>query len=124
MGDRSSPEDCAWLGFDRDRRVIPTPDQMHRLAELMPPRPAATVYVAAGPGLRLGGKRRARDASTFSRTWTTGPDEGRSTATLGLPRPAAHYATLLIHAGASVKAVQLVLGHSTPTITLNEYVHE
>jgi integrase len=31
---------------------------------------------------------------------------------------------LLIHAGASVKTVQLALGHSTPTITLNEYVHE
>ncbi|WP_438872396.1 tyrosine-type recombinase/integrase [Paractinoplanes maris] len=35
-----------------------------------------------------------------------------------------YYATLLIHAGASVKTVQLSLGHSTPTITLNEYVHE
>ena len=35
-----------------------------------------------------------------------------------------YYATLLIHAGASVKTVQLALGHSTPTITLNEYVHE
>jgi integrase len=31
---------------------------------------------------------------------------------------------LLIHAGASVKTVQLALGHSTPTVTLNEYVHE
>ncbi len=35
-----------------------------------------------------------------------------------------YFATLLIHAGASVKTVQLALGHSTPTITLNEYVHE
>jgi integrase len=35
-----------------------------------------------------------------------------------------YYATLLIHAGASVKAVQPALGHSTPTITLNQYVHE
>jgi hypothetical protein len=35
-----------------------------------------------------------------------------------------YYATLLIHAGASVKTVQLALGRSTPTITLNEYVHE
>ncbi|GAB1690303.1 tyrosine-type recombinase/integrase [Krasilnikovia sp. M28-CT-15] len=35
-----------------------------------------------------------------------------------------YYATLLIHDGASVKTVQLALGHSTPTITLNEYVHE
>jgi hypothetical protein len=31
---------------------------------------------------------------------------------------------VLIHAGASVKTVQLALGHSTPTVTLNTYVHE
>ncbi|MEV1018145.1 tyrosine-type recombinase/integrase [Micromonospora sp. NPDC049801] len=35
-----------------------------------------------------------------------------------------YFATLLIHAGASVKTVQLALGHSTPMITLNTYVHE
>jgi integrase len=35
-----------------------------------------------------------------------------------------YYATVLIHAGVSVKTVQLALGHSTPTITLNTYVHE
>jgi integrase len=34
-----------------------------------------------------------------------------------------HYcATLLIFAGASVKTVQVALGHSSPTITLNTYV--
>ncbi len=32
-----------------------------------------------------------------------------------------YFATLLIHAGASVKTVQLALGHSTPAITLNTY---
>jgi integrase len=31
---------------------------------------------------------------------------------------------LLIHAGASVKTVQLAFGHANPTITLNLYVHE
>jgi integrase len=35
-----------------------------------------------------------------------------------------YFATLLIHNGASVKRVQLALGHSTPTITLNTYVGE
>ncbi|MBB5153034.1 tyrosine-type recombinase/integrase [Saccharopolyspora phatthalungensis] len=35
-----------------------------------------------------------------------------------------YFASLLIHAGASVKTVQLALGHSTPTITLNTYAHE
>lgn len=35
-----------------------------------------------------------------------------------------YFATLLIHDGASVKRVQLALGHSNPTITLNTYVGE
>jgi integrase len=35
-----------------------------------------------------------------------------------------YYATLLIHAGASVKTVQHALGHATPTITLDVYVGE
>lgn len=33
-----------------------------------------------------------------------------------------YFASLLIFAGASVKTVQVALGHSTPTITLNTYV--
>ena len=32
-----------------------------------------------------------------------------------------YFATLLIHKGASVKTVQMALGHSSPTITLNTY---
>lgn len=35
-----------------------------------------------------------------------------------------YFATLLIHAGASVKTVQMALGHSSPMITLNTYTHE
>lgn len=35
-----------------------------------------------------------------------------------------YFATLLIHRGASVKRVQLALGHSTPMITLNTYLGE
>lgn len=35
-----------------------------------------------------------------------------------------YFATALIHAGASVKTVQLALEHSTPTTTLEQYVHE
>jgi integrase len=34
------------------------------------------------------------------------------------------YATRLIHGGASVKTVQLALGHSKPSITLDTYTHE
>ena len=33
-----------------------------------------------------------------------------------------HYASVLIHGGASVKTVQLALGHATPMLTLNTYV--
>jgi integrase len=79
-------------------------------------RPAALVFRSADGGPMF--------ASTFSRSWV--PVRTR----VGLPpRWGFHglrhyYATLLIHAGASVKTVQLALGHSTPTITLNEYVHE
>lgn len=35
-----------------------------------------------------------------------------------------YFATTLIHAGGSVKVVQLALGHANPMITLNTYVHE
>lgn len=35
-----------------------------------------------------------------------------------------YFATLLIHAGASVKTVQLALGHSSPMVTLSTYTHE
>jgi integrase len=35
-----------------------------------------------------------------------------------------YFATRLIHQGASVKCVQLALGHATPTIALNTYVGE
>jgi integrase len=64
------------------------------------------------------------NAAVFSRIWAT------ARAGVGLPpRWGIHglrhyYATVLIHAGASVKTVQLALGHSTPTVTLNTYVHE
>lgn len=43
---------------------------------------------------------------------------------LGLHGLRHYFATLLIHSGASVKTVQLALGHSSPTITLNSYTHE
>ena len=33
-----------------------------------------------------------------------------------------YFATVLIYGGANVKSVQLAMGHTTPTITLNTYV--
>jgi integrase len=64
------------------------------------------------------------NASTFSRTWTPVRTKVGLPPRWGFHGPRHYYATLLIHAGASVKTVQLALGHSTPTITLNEFVHE
>lgn len=62
--------------------------------------------------------------ASFSHIWTP------AVKAAGLPRGFGfhglrHYlATLLIHNGASVKTVQLALGHSTPTVTLNTYAGE
>ncbi|GAA1626768.1 tyrosine-type recombinase/integrase [Actinoplanes couchii] len=209
----SSPCDNIRLpAIDRGKRVIPPPEQVHRLAELMPRRLSAAVYVAAGCGLRLGevlglevedidferaelsvrrqlkshkgrrpylGQPKTKTsvrtvelpdvvaaalrehleslpepvlvdddtdprrpvrrlaalvfrnaeggpvlASTFSRTWTPVRTKAGLPMRWGFHGLRHYYATLLIHAGASVKTVQLALGHSTPTVTLNEYVHE
>jgi integrase len=199
---------------ERRDRFIPTAEQVHAMAAALPGRYAATVYVAAGCGLRQGEawglelahvdflRREVRvvqqlkvtaertrpflapvKTSTSRRTVELGQvvaeqlsehirrfppteveidDETdprrpvRRTARLlftnaaGKPisrngwshtwRPAVrraglpeeftchtlrhYFATLLIHAGASVKTVQLALGHSTPTVTLNTYVGE
>lgn len=60
--------------------------------------------------------------SGWSHLWTP------AVARAGLPKGFGfhglrdYYATVLIHGGASVKTVQLALGHTTPTITLNTYV--
>jgi integrase len=194
---------------DERRQFIPTPDQVHTLAESLPARLASVVYLAAGCGLRGGEifgleldqldlKRREVDVSqqlvcVSGRPPYLGPPKTRTSArTVELPEvvckalaehlkrfgpveieiddetdprdphrrtakllfttkmllpvhratwaPAAraaeipkgtglhvlrhYFATLLIHKGASVKTVQLALGHSTPTVTLNTYVGE
>ena len=60
--------------------------------------------------------------SGWSQVWTP------AVARAGLPKGFGfhglrhYFATVLIHGGASVKTVQLALGHTTPTITLNTYV--
>ncbi len=60
--------------------------------------------------------------STWSRQWAP------VAASVGLPQRTGfhslrhYFATLLIHNGASVKTVQLALGHSSPTVTLDTYV--
>ncbi|WUI00247.1 site-specific integrase [Spirillospora sp. NBC_00431] len=67
--------------------------------------------------------------ASWSHTWAPARERAgipaRSNGTpLGLHILRHYFATLLIHKGANVKTVQLALGHSTPMITLNEYVGE
>lgn len=62
--------------------------------------------------------------ATWSEIWSP------SAGAVGIPKRTGihclrhYFATLLMHKGASVKTVQLALGHSTPMITLNTYVGE
>jgi integrase len=62
--------------------------------------------------------------ATWAQMWAPAARE------VGIPRGTGlhclrhYFATLLIHNGASVKRVQLALGHSTPMVTLNTYVGE
>ena len=102
--------------ISRGSRVLPSAQQVHDLARLLPARLAATVYLAADCGLRMGEilGLEVDDIDFDAR-------EVHVRRQHGLRH---YYATVPIHAGASVKTVQLSLGHSTPTVTLNTYVHE
>lgn len=61
---------------------------------------------------------------SWSRWWAAAAKEVGMPARWGYHGLRHYFATLLIHGGASVKTVQLALGHSAPTITLNTYVGE
>ncbi|HZE38213.1 MAG TPA: site-specific integrase [Stackebrandtia sp.] len=62
--------------------------------------------------------------ATWSQYWAPTRDAAGIPKGVGLHCLRHYFATLLIHNGASVKAVQLALGHATPTITLDTYVGE
>jgi integrase len=64
------------------------------------------------------------NSSTFVRTWSPARAAVGRPVRWGIHGLRHYYATVLIHAGASVKTVQLALGHSKPPVTLNTYVHE
>jgi integrase len=59
---------------------------------------------------------------SWSRAWTPAVARAGLPEGLGFHALRHFFATTLIHGGASVKTVQLALGHTTPTITLNTYV--
>src|SRR6266498_3257329 len=128
--------------------IIPTPEQVHALAAALPQRYQAIPYVAASTGLRGGEifglelpdtvdflRREARlvftnewgqpiHRASWSHVWALAVRKVDLPAGFGLHGLRDFFATSLIHAGASVKTVQLALGHSTPMITLNTYVGE
>ncbi len=62
--------------------------------------------------------------ASWSHVWALAVKKVDLPAGFGLHGLRDFFATSLIHAGASVKTVQLALGHSTPMITLNTYVGE
>ncbi|WP_051362659.1 tyrosine-type recombinase/integrase [Amycolatopsis thermoflava] len=64
------------------------------------------------------------DGSTWQKPWKAAVSGAGLPADFGLHGLRHYFATSLIHAGKSVKVVQMALGHANPTITLNTYVHE
>ncbi len=62
--------------------------------------------------------------SGWSSTWRRALKRAGVTEGWGMHALRHFFATSLIHRGASVKTVQLALGHSKPSITLDTYTHE
>lgn len=62
--------------------------------------------------------------ATWAHYWAPARDAAGIPKGTGLHCTRHYFATLLIHNGASVKTVQLALGHSSPTVTLDTYVGE
>lgn len=60
--------------------------------------------------------------ATWSHIWKPAREAAGLPAGFGLRDLRHYYATVLIYGGENVKSVQLALGHTTPTITLNTYV--
>jgi integrase len=60
----------------------------------------------------------------WAKIWRTAADAAGIPQGTGVHCLRHYFATVLIHNGASVKDVQLAMGHATPTITLNTYAGE
>jgi hypothetical protein len=67
-------------------------------------------------------ERRAIHLASWSHVWRPAARKVGLPPRTGYHASRHYFATLLIFAGASVKTVQVALGHSAPTITLNTYV--
>jgi integrase len=60
--------------------------------------------------------------ASWSHVWAPAVSAAGLPSGFGLHGLRHFFATSLIHAGSSVKTVQIALGHSSPTVTLNTYV--
>jgi integrase len=72
----------------------------------------------------VSGWGRPLQRSSWAHIWVPAARAAGFPKGVGLHSLRHYFATRLIHQGASVKRVQLDLGHSTSTITLNTYVGE
>lgn len=70
----------------------------------------------------LNGNDNPLNRSGWSHLWAPAVARAGLPKGLGFHALRHYFATVLIHGGASVKTVQLALGHTTPTVTLNTYV--
>jgi integrase len=66
-------------------------------------------------------KERPIHRASWSHYWSPAARAAELPARTGFHSLRHYFATVLIHGGASVKTVQLALGHSTPMVTLNIY---
>lgn len=83
--------------------------------------------VGAGPDLVLAALSandcgRPIHRADWSYIWTPAVKAAGLPKGFGLRDLRHYFATVLIFGGANVKTVQLAMGHTTPTITLNTYV--
>jgi site-specific recombinase XerD len=106
-------------------------EELARHVELYPPAEVEILDATnpRKPSMRLaklvfvGARGKPLRRSTWTRPWAeaVGSIDGL-TGAFTFHDLRHHYASVLIHGGASVKTVQLALGHATPMLTLNTYV--
>lgn len=80
------------------------------------------IHQRAAKLLFTNAKGRPIHRASWAHDWSPAAAAAGLPARTGFHSLRHYFATLLIFSGASVKTVQLALGHSTPTVTLNTYV--
>ena len=107
------------VGEELARHVERFPPAEHEIEDRTDPRKVVTrgarLLFTDDGGLPL-------TARYFSDVWRPAVEEAGLPKGFGLRDLRHYHATLLIYGGANVKTVQMALGHSTPTVTLNTYL--